>query len=173
MNDYLPLGGGIVHRLANICGDVSVGEGTRIDAFVTITGRVRIGRFAHIATGCMIFGAGGVDIGDYVGISGGTKIYSCTEDVSGDWITNPTVPAKYRNPQVAHIRIGDHAVMGAGSIAFPGAEFEEGAYLGALSMARHKLTAWSINAGIPAEFKRPRARGALEKAKEFECSSRT
>ena len=169
MKDYIEQDGALIHRLANIAGNVTIGEGSRIDAFVTITGRVTIGHHTHIANGCAIFGGGRVTIGNYVGLSGGSKVYSTTEDVSGDWITNPTVPAKFRNPDTRPIRIGDHVVMGAGSIAFPGADLPEGAYLGALSMCRHMLTPWSINAGIPATFKRYRSRKALELAAEFEA----
>ena len=169
MSDFTMRGGALVHRLSNIAPSVVIGRNSRIDAFVTITGNVTIGHHTHIATGCMIFGGGGVTIGDYVGLSGGTKVYSATEDVCGDWITNPTVPDEYRNPHIAHIRIGDHSVMGAGSVIFPGADFEEGAYLGSLSMCRGKIPEWTIYAGIPAVYKKDRARGALKLAKEFEA----
>lgn len=170
-NDYIERDGAFIHRLANLVGDVRIGRGSRVDAFVTITGNVSIGRYCHIGTGVMLFGGAGITVGDYVGFSGGSKVFSSTEDVGGEWITNPTVPLKYRNPINAHIRIGDHAEMGAGSIAFPGAELPEGAYLGALSMVKHRLEPWSINVGVPAKFKRWRSRGALLLAKEFECSS--
>lgn len=169
MSDFTEMDGAFVHRLANLTGNVVIGRGSRIDAFVTITGNVTIGRNTHIATGSMIFGGGGVTIGDYAGLSGGTKVYSATEDVCGDWITNPTVEARFRNPQVAHIRIGDHAVMGAGSIIFPGAELFEGAYLGSLSMTKNPIPEWTIYAGVPAKYIRARKRGALLLAKEIEA----
>ena len=169
--DFIEKGGALIHRLSNITGNVTIGRGSRIDAFVTITGNVSIGHHTHVATGACIFGGGGVTIGNYVGLSGGIKIYSTTEDVSGDWATNPTVPAKYRNPDVRPIRIGDHVVMGAGSVIFPGADLPDGAYLGALSMCRKPLREWSINAGIPATFRRDRSRNVLELVKDFECSS--
>ncbi len=168
LKDYIEQDGALIHRLANLVGNVTIGEGSRIDAFVTITGNVTIGHHTHIANGVAIFGGGGVSVGNYVGLSGGVKVYSTTEDVSGEWITNPTVPARFRNPDTRPIRIGDHVVMGAGSIAFPGADLPDGAYLGALSMCRHPLAEWSINAGIPATFKRYRSRKALELAAQFE-----
>lgn len=168
--EFHVVGGARIHRLANITGDVVIGYGSRIDAYVTITGCVRIGRFTHVATGACIFGGSGVTIGDYVGLSGGTKVYSATEDVSGDYITNPTVPDAYRNPLKAHIHIADHAVMGAGSILFPGGELQEGTYLGALSMCRDPLRPWSINVGVPCHYLRDRTRGALELAKKWEAA---
>jgi len=167
--EFYTLNGAQIHRLANIVGDVIVGPGSRIDAYCTITGHVRIGKNTHIATGCCIFGGGGVFIGDYVGLSGGTKIYSATEDVSGDWITNPTVSDEFRNPHKAEIHIEDHCVMGAGSIIFPGGFMPEGAYLGALSMCKEALLPWSINVGVPSRMVRRRSRGALAKAKAWEA----
>lgn len=168
MHDFIERDGAFIHKWANIVGDVTIGKGSRIDAFVTITGNVSIGRYVHIGTGAMIFGAAGVRIGDYAAMSPGAKIFTATEDVGGDWITNPTVPGEYRNPIVAPVNLGDHAEMGAGSIALPGADLPEGAFLGSLSMTKKPLAPWSINAGVPAVFKKYRSQGALKKAAELE-----
>ena len=75
--------GAKIHPQANISGVVTIGDNSRIDAFVTITGNVRIGRNVHISTGACIFGGQGVDIGDYSAISVGVKIFTAT----GVWYT--------------------------------------------------------------------------------------
>lgn len=171
MSDFLETPtGALIHRLANIVGRCEVGEGSRIDAFVTITGNVAIGRYCHIGTGACIFGSEGVVIGDYASLSPGARIFTATEDVGGEWITNPTVPARYRNPIKAPVLLGDHAEMGSGSVALPGADMPEGAFLGALSMTKERLLPWSIYAGVPAKFKKYRTRGALALAADFEQS---
>lgn len=169
MRDFVKRGGGWVHKSANIVGDVEIGEGTRIDAFVTITGKVKIGRFVHVGNGSAIFGAGGVEMGDYSALSGNCYVYSATEDVSGEWVTNPTVPASLRNPTIRPIYIGPHAEMGTGAVLLPGAYMPEGSFLGALSLCKSKLEPWGIYVGVPAEFKKFRTRGVLAKVEEFEC----
>ena len=152
----------MIHPLANIAGKVTVGEGSRIDAFVTITGRVTIGRNVHISTGACIFGGEGVEIGDYSAVSVQAKIFTATEDLSGESFVNPTVDHD-RSPRKAPISIGRHCVVGAGSVLLPGAKFHDGACCGALSLVKEPLASWSIYAGTPARYIKARSRGALDK----------
>jgi acetyltransferase-like isoleucine patch superfamily enzyme len=165
VNDFREIDGALIHRTANIVGDVSFGEGSRIDAFVTITGPAVIGRWCHVGTGACIFGGAGFEMGDHSSLSPGAKVFTATEDLSGEWGTNPmSLP---RKPITAPVKLGSHASMGAGSILLPGAEMPEGCILGALSMAKGKLTEWTIWAGVPAEPKKQRSRGILDKIEKF------
>lgn len=148
-----------VHRLANVVGNLKVGEGSRIDAFVTITGDVEIGRFTHIGTGCCLFGGAGIVIGDYVGMSPGAKIFTGTEDVGGEWVTNPTVPPHMRNPKIARQFVGDHCFIGTNTVLLPGAYMPDGSGLGALSLCKSPLVQWGIYGGSPARFLKWRTRG--------------
>lgn len=124
---------------------------------MTITGPTKIGRFTHIGANTCIFGGAGVEIGDYVGISPGVKIFSSTENVDGHWVTNPTVPKHMRNPICKPIRIADHTGIGANSVLLPGADMPEGSFLGAMSLIKSPLSPWSIWAGVPASYKKARA----------------
>jgi len=163
MGDYEPRLGGLVHRLANLVGDdIRLGAGTRVDAFVTITGRVTIGRMVHISTGVSILGGAGCEIGDFSGLSPGVRLFTATEDVSGDWIMHPTAPAHVRRARSAFVSIGRHCTVGANSVLLPGAFLPDGAVVGALSLVKGPLMEWSINAGVPARFIRARSRRALE-----------
>lgn len=162
MGDYESRLGGLIHRLANIAGDVELGEGTRVDAFVTLTGRVRIGRYCHISTGACVFGTEGVEIGDYSALSVGVKVFTGTEDLSGEWMTNPTISPRYRKSISQPVRIGSHCVVGAGSVLLPGAHLPDGACVGALSLVKSPIAGWSIWAGVPTRFIRARSRRALE-----------
>ena len=163
MSDFKDVSGALVHKTANIVGDVRIGAGSRIDAFVTITGPAVIGRFCHVGTGACIFGGAGFEMGDYSSLSPGAKVFTGTEDLSGEWGTNPM--ALPRNPITAPVRLGAHASMCAGSIALPGTDMPEGCILGALSLAKGRLTEWTIWAGVPAEPKKQRTRGILDKLK--------
>lgn len=156
---YIDRFGAKVHILANIAGEMELGEGSRIDAFVTITGKVRIGRNCHISTGACIFGGAGFEMGDYSGLSPGAKVFTATEDI--DWgFMHPTAPGD-RLPMVASIRMGSHCAVGANSILLPGAELPDGVVIGYNSGTRERLTEWSVWAGNPARFIRKRSRGAI------------
>ncbi len=48
------------------------------ERFAGAEGEVHIGRGVHMAAGCYILGNGGVQIGDYCGFAGGTRILSIT-----------------------------------------------------------------------------------------------
>jgi galactoside O-acetyltransferase len=127
-----------------------------------MTGWIRIGRNVHISTGACLLGVHGVEIGDYSAISAGVKLFTATEDLSGEWLCNPQSPANKRRPIQSYVRVGKHCVIGANSVVLPGAEFPDGACLGALSLAKKPLQSWSIYAGVPARFIRARSRRALE-----------
>lgn len=162
MGDYEDRNGALVHKTANLVGGISLGEGSRVDAFVTITGTVIVGRRVHISAGACIFGTGGVVIDDYSAISAGVKVFTATEDLSGEWLCNPCSPKDRRRPIEAPIRIGKHCVVGANSVLLPGAELKDGACVGALSLVKRPLMGWTIYAGVPAKFIRRRSRRALE-----------
>ena len=168
-SQYLTMDNGAkVHSSANIAGEVDIGANSRIDAFVTITGNVRIGRNVHISTGACIFGGEGVDIGDYSAISVGVKIFTATEDLRGESMTNPTISAAYRNTFSAPIRIGKHCVVSAGAVLLPGAELLDGACVGALSLVKEQLWEWAIYAGIPAKMLKARSKNLLNLQKQYE-----
>lgn len=170
MGDYEEREGALVHKTANLAGEIALGEGTRIDAFVTLTGRVRIGRRCHISTGACVFGGAGFEMGDYSGLSVGVKAFTATEDLSGEWMLHPTVPAEYRRPIEAPLVIGRHCSVGAGSVLLPGALLYDGACTGALTLVKQSLPEWTIWAGIPARFIRERSRRALELERQLEAN---
>jgi acetyltransferase-like isoleucine patch superfamily enzyme len=144
--------------------NISIGDNTRIDADVTITASepVSFGANNHIGAQCYFAGAGGIELLDFVGISQGVRFYSGNEDYSGKYMTGPTVPAKYRGLNVGKILLGKHVVVGAGSVVLPGVEIGEASCVGALSLVKRSLEAWSIYAGVPARCVGERKRDLLD-----------
>ncbi len=170
---YIHTLGARVHPLANLVGDdIVIGEGSRIDAFVTLTGKVRIGRNCHISTGASVFGGGGFFMGDYSGLSPGVKVFTSTEDVSGEWFMHPTSPEEYRQPITKSIRIGDHCAVCANAVLLPGADLPDGVVIGALSLVKRPVMSWSVWAGVPVVWLEDRSRKVLDlvNLKEAECS---
>ena len=149
---------------------ISIGDETRIDDFCLISageGGVEIGAHVHLAVMSSLIGKASIVIGDYCGVSGKASIYSSSDDFSGEWMTNPTLPAIYTNVQSAPVILHRHAVMGAGAVALPGTVLGEGAILGALSLAKGELAPFWIHGGTPAHPLRERSRRLLELEHEF------
>lgn len=153
----------LIHPLANLAGDIELGEFTRIDAFVTITGNVRIGRYCHLGTGCSIFGSAGFEMGNFSGLSPGVQAFTGTEDLSGRSLLQPTVRVN-RTPISAPVKIGDHCSVGANSVILPGAFIPEGAVTGCLTLIKKALEPWTIYAGVPAKPIRKRTLDSLKLA---------
>ena len=138
-----------VHKLANLVGTIKVGKNCRIDAFVTITGKVTLGDNVHIGVGACIFGGGGVSIDDCVSLSPGCKIFSATEDPDCGYLSNPTLPN--HKAKEAPVRIGKRSIIGANSVVMPGVHIGDDVQIGALSFVRQSIRSGTISAGIPAQ----------------------
>jgi galactoside O-acetyltransferase len=83
-------------------------------------------------------------------------------------IATPLVPLEYKgNVQIGKIHIGKHSIVGANSVILPNVIFNEGACLGALSLAKSDLERWTLYAGIPAKKIKERAK---ETIKELELN---
>lgn len=131
----------------------------RIDPMVVIScAELTIGRHVHVAVGSSIIGAGAVQIGDFANLSGGVRVYTSSDDYSGETLTNPMVPPDMKNVHHAPVEIGAHAILGTGAVALPGTIIGDGVALGALSLASGTLDPWTIYAGVPAKRIRERKR---------------
>ncbi len=150
--------------------NIAIGSHVRIDSnvtFASVSGSLTIGNYVHIGGGSHINCTGGVSIGDFVAISQGVKIYSASDDYSGEFMTNPTVPMHLRRDQVGEVVIGRHVVIGSGSVILPGVHLADGAAIGALSVVKNDVAEFTIVAGSPAKFIRQRARNVLDLSREL------
>jgi len=163
--------GCMIVGLANI----SLGEGTRIDAGVHIiatSGQLRLLGRNHIGGGCHIIAAADVELGEFSGFSQGVRLYTATDDYSGRWMAGPCVPEPLRGPKIAPVIIGRHCIVGSGSVILPGCDFADGAAVGALSLVTKPLKEWTLYHGNPAKPICRRSRKVLELEKQIEshCS---
>jgi galactoside O-acetyltransferase len=77
-------------------------------------------------------------------------------------MTNPTVPAEFKHVTSAPVRIGRHAIIGAGAVLLPGASIGEGSAVGALCLVSKPLSEWKIFAGNPLRLIGKRQRDLLD-----------
>jgi acetyltransferase-like isoleucine patch superfamily enzyme len=131
-------------------GNVSIGSHSRIDAHAIISagdGGIVIGKHVHVAVFAFLTGAGRIEVCDFAGLSGRVSVYSSNDDYSGTSLTGPTVPMYLRNVTTEPVRIGRHAVVGAGSTILPGGNIGDGACVGAHSIVKRNVEAFMIVAG--------------------------
>jgi acetyltransferase-like isoleucine patch superfamily enzyme len=152
--------------------NISIGSNVRIDAFSVLSGDdLNIGSHVHIAAHCMFAGAEPIIIGDFAGISHGTKVLSSSDDFHGGYLTGPTVTHEFTNVISAPVEFGRHSVTGANCVVLPGSLVGEGAMVGALSLVRGSLAAWTVNVGCPTRRIGERDRsGVLEMESKFVAS---
>lgn len=143
---------------------IELGSHVRIDAYSIISasgGSFATGDYVHISSHCMIAAGHGVSLCDFSGLSAGVKIFSTSDDYSGESLTNPTIPKHLLRIKSGKVVLGRHVIVGAGSIILPGCDIGEGCAVGALSIVTRSLSPWGVYAGIPASRIRDRSRRLL------------
>lgn len=154
---------------------ISIGNNVRIDDFVVLSAGnrgIQIGSFIHIAVGATIIGAGKITLSDFCNLSSRVSIYSSNDDYSGETLTNPTVPEKYKNVFHADVFLGRHVIVGSGSVILPGITLEDGVAVGALSLVTKDCKAFGIYAGSPAKRLKERSQNMLTLEKQFIAESK-
>jgi acetyltransferase-like isoleucine patch superfamily enzyme len=132
--------------------NISIGSNVKVDSNVTLAasgGKLSIGNWIHIGGSSHLSCSGGIILNDFVTISQGVKIYSASDDYSGQSLTNPTVPEKYKSIQRETVIAEKHVIIGSNSVVAPGTFLETGVAVGALSFAKGRLEAWNIYGGNP------------------------
>ena len=162
-----------IARNATLIGleNISIGNNVRIDGFTTIVasecGKLDIHNNVHIGTSCMLSCSKDLTLSDFTGLSHGVKVFTKTDDYSGEWMTNPTVPSKYTSQKVGNVYLGKHVIIGSNSILLPDINIGEGCAVGALSLVTKGLEEWGIFFGAPAKRIKRRSKNLLNKKLDY------
>lgn len=154
-----------ISRKASIysASEISIGNNVRIDDFCILSGRIEIGDYIHIAAYTALYGGDeGIFIDDFANLSSRVSVYSISDDYSGKTLTNPMIPAEYKNVESKPVFIGKHVIIGSTSVVLPGVKLAEGSSFGSFSFINHDSESWSINVGIPFKKIENRSRELLE-----------
>ncbi|MDP4299857.1 acyltransferase [Leptothrix discophora] len=144
---------------------IRIGNHVRIDDFCVLSageGGIEIGNHVHIAVFCSLIGAGPIVLRDFSGLSSRVSIYSSSDDYSGEFLTNPTVPKEYTGGATGPVILDKHVIIGAGSVVLPNVHLEEGVAIGALSLVLRNCASFGIYSGNPARRISDRRRDLLE-----------
>lgn len=144
--------------------NISIGDNSRIDDFCIISAGgegISIGRYVHIACYCSLIGKSRIEMHDFSGLSSKVSIYSSSDDYSGNYLTNPTVPQEFTNVIHKPVILKKHVIVGASAVILPGVIAEEGAAIGAFALVVKSCEPFSIYGGIPARKVKERNKNIL------------
>jgi len=135
----------IVHRGENL----SIGDHAQIDDFAFINAGIscQIGKFTHISSFVSILGGGEFIMEDFSGLCAGCRIITGSDDFTGGYLANPTIPARYKNVILGKVVIKRYAIIGTNAIILPGVVVGEGATVGAGTLVANNLEPWGVYVG--------------------------
>jgi galactoside O-acetyltransferase len=151
---------------------LTIGHDVRIDDFCILSGSITLESNIHIAQFCGLYGGdSGIWMQDYSSLSSKCSVYATSDDYSGDSMTNPMIPMKYKPGSIDEkVVIEKYVAIGASSVVLPGITLAEGSSFTAMSLCIRNSETWTINAGIPARRVKDRSKKLLELEKEFKSS---
>ncbi len=144
--------------------NISIGDHVRIDDFCILSageGGIQIGNYVHIACYCCLIGNAPIIIHDFTNLSSRVALYSSSDDFSGEALTNPTVPYKFRKVTSKTVILHKHVIIGTGSTILPGVVLGECVSIGAMSLVNKNCDPFYIYYGIPARKRKKRKKDLL------------
>lgn len=143
-------------------GEISIGNHVRIDDFCILSGKISIGNYVHISAYNALYGAYGIEIADYAGISPRCTIFSATDDFSGESMIGPMIPEEYTNVSGGPVVLKKYVQIGASSTVLPNVVVETGSVVGSMSLVKNNIQEWGIYAGIPVKRIKDRSKKMLK-----------
>lgn len=130
---------------------IVVGEGSVIDSFVKIkpaggTGNLIVGRHVVINSGCVLYTGNGIHIGNHVAIAANCTFAPVNHAYAE---RNRLIREQGFLPSKGGIVIEDDVWIGANCVLLDGAVLREGCVVGAGSIVRGELLAYTVYAGQP------------------------
>lgn len=147
---------------------IELGDFCRIDDFCVISGKVKFGNYCHVTPMCLIAGGKpGIEISDFCTFAYGVRIFSQSDDYSGNSMVNSLIPKKYKSEEFSKVVIERQVIVGAGTTIFPGVVVSEGCAIGAMSLVNKTTEPWGVYIGTPARRVKSRTKKVLELEKRF------
>lgn len=150
---------------------VSIGDYSRICDFCLLHpagGGLKIGRYCDFEPYAQIWGAGNLQIGDFVDVGPGAIIMSQGYEYRTCGIMVGTVEQQHEKTIFTDLTIGDHVYIGAHvTILHTVHNIGEGALIGAGAVVNRDLDPWGVYVGTPCKKIGERPRTAIEQVMEY------
>jgi len=134
--------------------NISIGSNVRIDGYVHLIApkkNLKIGSYVHIGAFSYLSAQEGIELKNFSGLGQSVKLYSVSDDYSGNSLTNPTTGKKFVNLIKGKIVIGKHVNIGANSVILPNVNISNGVAIGSFTLVNKNLKGNYIYFGIPAK----------------------
>lgn len=130
--------------------DVYVGHQAILKAYYK--NKLVVGSRSWIGQQCFLHAAGGIDIGERVGLGPGCKVLTSAHALPAD----PTAPVMDGALELASVVLEAGCDIGVGAIVLPGVTVGRGAQVGAGAVVAADVPAGAVVAGVPARVLRQR-----------------
>lgn len=160
-----------LYNLANI----SIGSHVRIDNFCVIapsgSARLTIGNYVQISAFNFINGLGDTLLADYFTTAPYVRIFTSSDDYSGEHLTNATIPAHLLGTVTAAVVAEKHVIIGTGATILPGVRLAIGTAVGAHALVTRDTEPFTLVGGVPARKLRDRSQRLLDLEKKLDGST--
>lgn len=131
-----------------VAGSIEIGEFTSIEPYAFLWscgGNIKIGRSCSVNSFCMIYGHGGLEIGNFVRIATHTVIIP-----SNHVFSRTDIPIYKQGNLDKGIKIEDDVWIGSNATILDGVIIKEGCVIGAGSVVTRSTDPYGVYAGVPA-----------------------
>lgn len=108
-------------------------------------GEIVVGNNCWFSENNVLYGAGGIEIGDFTGTGPGVMIFSSRDDYSLEHAKKPNIVHQF-----GKVTIGSYVRIFSNVIVSPGVTIGDGAVIGAGSVVTKDIPEWSVAIGNPA-----------------------
>lgn len=155
---------------------IFIGDNVRVDNFCVLApsgnARFEIGNYVHISAYSFMNGLAEIVISDFVTLAPYVRIFSSTDDYSGEWLANATVPRELIRTLSLPVFLGEHVILGTGVTVMPGVHLKQGTAVGAHSFVKTGSEPFTIIAGCPARKIKNRSKKLLDLEKSLHIKKR-
>ncbi|RAX51441.1 hypothetical protein CCY99_09125 [Helicobacter sp. 16-1353] len=148
---------------------ISLGNNIKIDDFAVLANYITLSDYIFIGIGSHLLASGNapITLENFSTLAYRVMIITSSDDYSGEFMTNPTIPDSFRGCYEKKVNLNKHAIIGANSMIMPGCDIAEGVAIGAMSLVTKPTKEWGIYAGNPARRIKERSKNLLDLEKQF------
>jgi len=142
---------------------IEIGDYSRIDDLCILSGKIKIGKFVHVAVCTRLSGSkAGITINDFSGVAYNSTIIANSDDYTGEFLHNPEMPMRYKKQTAEPVVLERHSLIASHCLIVPGVTIGEGTAVGAMSLVLKSTEKWSMYVGIPAKKIKERKKNILD-----------
>ena len=150
---------------------IHIGSHVRIDNFcvIAISGHatLRIGSYSHLSAFNFLNGLGDITLGDFFTSAPYVRIFSSSDDYSGEHMANAMVPREAIGTESAPVLVERHVLIGTGSTILQGVVLAEGTAVAAHALVTKSTEPFTLVGGVPARKLKDRSRNLLALEKKY------